>query len=109
MAQLTVQNLGLTGLNKTMVSATSGAGDKFLNDGKTKLFVKNGSASSINVTVASPQLCSHGGTHPVVVAVPAGAEIMIGDFDPARFNDATGNVTVTYSAVTTVTVAVVRS
>lgn len=107
MAQLTVQTSNLAGLNKTYVSADV-AGDTFLNDGQTYLFVKNAGASSINVTVTAVTQCNHGSLHNVVVAVPAGAEVQIGKFDPARFNNASGLVSVSYSAVTSVTVAVVR-
>lgn len=108
MAQLTVADAGVNGAVITYVAA-AGGGDKFANpDGATSLRVKNGSGVSINVTVNSQQQCSHGFDHDVIVAVAAGAEKVIGPFAKGRFNDVDGNVNVTYSAVTTVTVVPVR-
>ncbi|RJX18505.1 MAG: hypothetical protein C4570_06400 [Ammonifex sp.] len=104
MAQLTVQNIALAGLTPSYAAAAAG-GDNFTNDGRAFLHVKNGSASSINVTVDSAVPCNQGFDHDITVAVAAGADKMIGPFDPERFNDSTGKVNVTYSAVTTVTVA----
>lgn len=89
-------------------AAAAGGGDKFLNDGNVLLYVKNGGGGSINVTVAAPG--TPGGltiTAPVV-AVAAGAEKILGPFDPKYFNDSSGYVNLTYSSVTTVTVAVIQ-
>ncbi len=88
--------------------AAAGGGDKFLNDGNTLFYVKNGGGSSINVTVAAPG--TPGGltlTAPVV-AVAAGADKILGPFNPKYFNDASGFVNLTYSGVTSVTVAVIQ-
>ncbi|MED4586671.1 hypothetical protein P9578_28350 [Brevibacillus choshinensis] len=105
MADLAVQTISVSGGNPTMVAAAAG-GDVFSNDGKTFFRVKNGGASSITVTVVAKSPCSHGVKHDSVVSVAAGAEANIGFLDPTRFNDPqTGKVSVTYSAVTTVTVA----
>lgn len=107
MAQLNVQGTGLTGLAPTYQAADA-VGDSFANNGRTFIHVKNGGAASITVTVDSQQSCSQGFDHDVAVAVPAGAERMIGPFNQARFNDANGNVLVFYSAVTSVTVAAIN-
>jgi hypothetical protein len=102
MADIAVQTLG-TGPGADMTTqAAAGGGDSFTNDGKTYLRVKNGGGGSINVTVASPASCSHGSTHPVVVAVGAGLDRVLGPFDPNRFGNP---VSVSYSGVVTVTVA----
>lgn len=102
-ATLSVQDVTSAGTVPTYAAA-AGGGDQFSNDGKTYLHVKNGGGSSINVTIASQVACSQGSTHNTVVAVANGAEKMIGPFPPERFNDASGFVQVTYSAVTSVTV-----
>lgn len=108
MAQLNVQNAPLNGLVKTMAAASAG-GDTFLNDGNTLLSVKNGGGSSITVTVNSVAPCSQGFDHDLVVSLAAGSEITFPKLDPYRFNDlSTGLVSVTYSAVTSLTVAAVR-
>lgn len=44
----------------------------------------------------------------MAVAVPDGEERIIGPFSKNRFDDVDGKVQVTYSAVTSVTVAVVE-
>lgn len=106
MALLNVQKASLTGLAPAFVAASAG-GDSFVNDGKTVLHVKNGGASEITVTINSQQPCNYGFDHDVVVAVPAGGERIIGPFRQDRFNDANGQVAVTYSAVTSVTVAAI--
>lgn len=107
MAALTVQQAAQTGIVVAFVAA-AGGGDSFVNDGRTYLHVKNGGGGSINVTVDSVRACDQGGDHDVVVAVGAGAEKVIGPLDPVRFNGAGGAVAVSYSAVTTVTVAAVK-
>ena len=104
MALLAVSRVSLDGANPTFVAATAGAGDNFPNTGREYLHVINGSGGSINVTVAATAPCNHGTTHNVVVAVPAGQQRRIGPFPTSRFGD---NVVVTYSAVTTVTVAAI--
>lgn len=107
MAQLDVEAVSLTGGTPSMVAASAG-GDSFSNDGHTMFKVTNGGASSVTVTVASPQDCNYGYNHDVVVNVAAGATVDVGPFPPARFNDNKGNVNVTYSEVTSVTVSPVR-
>jgi hypothetical protein len=109
MALLTVQNATVNGIVKTMVAAAAG-GDTFPNDGNTMLFVKNGGASSVTVTINSQTPCNYGFDHDIVVSLAAGAEINFPKLDTVRFNDSTtGLVSVTYSAVTSVTVGAVRN
>lgn len=104
MATLAVQVSSAGGLAPTYAAASAG-GDDFPNTGREFLHVKNGSAASINATINSAQLCNYGFDHDVVVAVPAGGERIIGPFVPSRFGLSVG---VTYSAVTSVTVAAVQ-
>lgn len=111
MAALTVENTGLgsSSLTPTFVAA-AGGGDTFVNDGRSMLYVKNGDASPITVTITTP-LTLRGGiaVDDPVTTVPATSEEIIGPFDPTLFNAAGGaGVSVAYSAVTTVTVAVIR-
>ncbi|MCL5291278.1 MAG: hypothetical protein M1548_01945 [Actinobacteria bacterium] len=107
MAQLNPQSMQASGLSPTYVAA-AGGGDSFANDGNTFFHVKNGGAGAIDVTIASAKTCNQGGTHALVVNVPAGQERMIGRLSADRFNDANGLVQVTYSGVTSVTVAAVK-
>lgn len=103
MAQLTVQKATLSGLAPTFAAADA-AGDTFANDGRTHLHVKNGSAAAVTVTVDSVTACSYGFDHNAEVSVPAGGERIIGPFDQNRFGT---TAAVSYSAVTSVTVAAV--
>lgn len=105
MAVLSVQTVLQSGISPTFAAATTGAGDSFANDGRVYLHVKNASASAITVTVDSFTPCNHGFDHDLVISVPAGGEKIIGTFQPNRFNNESNMVKVTYSAVTSVTVA----
>lgn len=84
------------------------AGSSFGNNGRRALHVKNASASPINVTITN-QLTVDGLAVPNrVVAVPAGADRFIGPFG-ANYNAAdSSGVWVDYSAVATVTVALLE-
>lgn len=108
MAAYTVYPIDLTGDSKAYVTPANG--DTFANDGKTFLHVKNANAGTCTVIVNSIRPCNQGADHDVsvVVAATTGDE-MIGPFDPNRFNDASGNVTVSsYSVTATVSVAAIR-
>jgi hypothetical protein len=65
---------------------------------------RSGALGSINVTINSQKACDQGFDHDIVVAVPNGGERLIGPFSD-RFADASGQVLITYSGVTSVTVA----
>ena len=104
MAALAIQNLSIAGLAPTFAAASAG-GDTFVNNPPTILRVKNGGAAAITVTVDSVRLCNHGFDHDASVSIPAGAERDLGPFDQERFG---GTASVAYSAVTSVTVAVIK-
>lgn len=115
MAQLTVQSVSFGPALGPSYGAAAAGGDSFPNatDETTFLVVKNGSASPITATI-NPVITSAKvpGVGTLTVAaisesVPASGERWIGPF-PVAFNEASGLVNVTYSAVTTVTVAAVR-
>lgn len=107
MANIVVQQISKSGIAPSFVAAAAG-GDTPANDGQTLVHVKNGGASSVNVTINSVEKCNHGFDHDVIVAVPAGSERIIGPFEPKRFNNENGRLNITYSAVTSVTVAAFR-
>ena len=111
MAQLAVQQLTQAGQTVTTAAAAAG-GDQFVNTGHEILEVMNASASPITVTIHQQMPCDLGGvspTHDLVVSVAAGATDLIGPIDVGHYNDASGNVHVAYSAVTSVTVGVFRA
>lgn len=108
MATLTVHTLTRSGDSKAYVAADV-AGDLVPNDGKVFLHFKNTNAATRTATVNSVKPCDQGFDHneAILVAATTGDE-MCGPFDPARFNDANGMLSVTYDAVTNLTVAAVR-
>lgn len=108
MAFLTTQVVDPTGPTITYAAA-AGGGDTCEASSDLEFRVKNGSGAPITVTVTSPTPCNQGSTHNLVVAVPAGAEKAIGPLSPQRFaSPVTGLVNITYSGVTSLTVAAVR-
>ncbi|MHB0934898.1 MAG: hypothetical protein ACYC6A_00785 [Armatimonadota bacterium] len=108
MAVLTVQTINTTGVAPTN-NAAAGGGDSFVNDGKTFIHVTNGSAGSLNVIITAQNACSQGVLHTLTVAVPAGESRMIGPFNRNIYNDAAGKVQLTYSGVTSLTIAVLSN
>lgn len=107
MALLAYQQVGITGLNPTYANAGA-SGDQVVPNPNGFLHVKNGSGASINVTVVVPGTEYGQNRADVVVAVSAAGAKMIGPF-PTDLQDAsTGQISVTYSSATSVTVAAVR-
>lgn len=107
MATLAVQAVLQSGIVPTFTAASSG-GDVFPNDGRTYLHIKNGGTGAVTVTVDSFTPCSYGFDHDILISIPAGSERIIGTFPPSRFNNDSSMVSVSYSGVTSVTVAAFR-
>lgn len=112
MAALTAQSITEAGVDATY-SAADSEGDTFANtsEARTFLHVKNGDSSSHTVTVtavdASEDFAGWGTMTKSnsVVPVPAGEDRFIGPFPIRAFGN---NPAVTYSAVTSVTVAALK-
>lgn len=107
MSTLNVQDFSTVGIAPAFTAADA-AGNTFKNAGNTYLFVDNASAASITATVNAVAPCNYGFDHDLAVTIPAGTTQKIGPFDYGRYNDANGNVGVTYSAAASVTVAALR-
>jgi hypothetical protein len=111
MATLSVQTPVLAGLNPSY-AACAGGGDQFAaaNINKYLLHVKNAGVGSITVTLADQKSVAPANAQSfnanVQVTVPNGGErmIVLGPVD--RFMDTNGNVQITYSGVTSVTIGV---
>lgn len=109
MATLSVQAIGSAGLDPTYAAA-SGGGDKLKPGRTTFLHVINGGGSSITVTLVAP------GNYYGTVANPdptytvgASGEMMIPvPASPFANSADSGLASVTYSGVTSVTVAAIR-
>jgi hypothetical protein len=107
-ATLVTQNITTTGILPTYQAAAVG-GDAMIADATSFLHVKNGAGSSMTVSLAEPLVIDGSLTvTPRVVTVNATSEQMIAVPDSLYRNPATGLAAITYSAVTTVTVAAIR-
>jgi len=109
MATLAVQQLVRSGLNTTYAAATGG-GDKFAPSARTFLHCKNAGGGAITLTVVTPNtLIADVTIADLAVSVPAAGERMIGPFPYEHFaNAADGLADITYSGVTSVTLAAVQ-
>lgn len=110
MAALTTQTITHAGLEMTYASAAAG-GDTFTPGDRVFIHIKNGDASDHSVTVATPgSVDGDLAVADVTVAVTAGEERMIGPFPAQHFADPalTGAAALTYTAVTSVTIAVLE-
>lgn len=109
MAVLNPQKITRAGLNPSYAAAGAG-GDEFIPDKDTYLHVKNGSGGSLNVTIVTPREAFDGAAiADTVVAVPASGERLIGPFPAEHYaSPADGKADITYSGVTSLTVAVLK-
>lgn len=113
MATITAVNTSDSGADIAFTAA-AGGGDQFLNAANTVLLVKNEDASSKDVTItAQSTSVNTPGYGPTTKAdtvhtVAAGETAIIGTFGSRAFNDSSGYVQITYSAVTSVSVAVLK-
>jgi hypothetical protein len=106
MATLTVNDIVQTGLNTGSVyGAAAGGGDEMPNTGREFIHVKNGGGSAITVTITSTATHSGLTVQDPVVSVAAGGEQMIGPFPQGVYNNANARVSISYSGVTSVTLA----
>lgn len=107
MATLTPQQATVLGAAFAPVAA-SGGGDKVAPSSRGALLVENGGVGSITVTIVVPGSTDYGQAEPdYTVTVAAGASKLIGPF-PADLADSDGLVSITYSGVTSVTVAAIQ-
>lgn len=103
MALLAHQAPKLTGTPVTYSAAAAG-GDTMVHTTAGALRVKNASAGAVTVTVVTPGNTRYGQADPdIPVVVSAGTEVAIGPFPDALAVE--GILSVTYSAVASVTVA----
>tara|TARA_R110002050_G_scaffold266360_1_gene407674 strand:- start:129 stop:473 length:345 start_codon:yes stop_codon:yes gene_type:complete len=110
MAELTVQQITETGGAATYETAAA-EGDTADNNGNMFLHIKNGGGGSITVTITALTTSVDSGMYGDLtkanasIAVAAEGEAFIGGFAPAAFNDGNGEIAITYSGVTSVTIA----
>jgi hypothetical protein len=105
MANIPVTNVTPSGVAVTYAAA-AGGGDSFSNSGNEELAIRNASGAPITATLTAVGRCSHGFLHDLAIAVAANSEVRVADIDVRRFGS---TVNITYSGVTSVTVAVFRN
>lgn len=108
MALLAHQQIAATGTAVSLVAA-AGGGDTVNPDDRMFLWVKNGSGAPITVTVVVPGTFYAQNLADIAVSVPATTgERLIGPLDRKLADPSTGVVNITYSGVTSLTVAAVK-
>lgn len=99
---LEVQRITLDGFTPAFTAANVD-GHSVSNDrSDVFLYVKNGSASAMTVTIVTPQTVLGLAVADKAISVAAGSEVVVGKFPRATFGS---SLTVDFSAVTSVTVA----
>ncbi|BCH32635.1 hypothetical protein MesoLjLc_45650 [Mesorhizobium sp. L-8-10] len=116
MADLTVQNLSDEDGGAVTFAAADVAGDKFVWDSRAAIVIKNDDVGSKTVTVTAAYTAINDATYGeltrsnIVLAVAAGAVAVIPPVNVAFRNAADLNkVALTYDAVTSLSVAVIRT
>lgn len=107
MATLTVQNSDVDGLTPTMNACSSG-GDNFANLTEDILLYFESASGAKTVTVTTPATVGGAAVADPAVTVPASGRQFAGPFNKDYFNSS-GKVSMTYSDVVGLTVAVVRA
>jgi hypothetical protein len=107
MAVLTVTPVTQDGYDLTAaLTAAAAGGDSWPNRGTEYLAVVNGGGSSITVTLVYTTEFDDETPTNRTVAVAAGKTVLIGPLPQWLYNNASNRASVTYSGVTSVTVAV---
>ncbi|MFE2046633.1 hypothetical protein ACFXAZ_38130 [Streptomyces sp. NPDC059477] len=106
MAALTATVMPLTGAAVTYTAA-AGGGDTAPTGVGVLLLVKNGDSGSHTVTLVTPGTVNGLAIADRAISVAAGAEVGIPVTNDYR-NPSTGRAAITYDAVTSMTVAVIR-
>ncbi len=78
---------------------------KVRNDGRTFIRIVNGGGSPTTVTINTPGNRGGNAIADRAVVVTNGTEQNIGPFPPSIYNDSNGDINITLSFVTTVTIA----
>jgi hypothetical protein len=106
-SQVLVQQLVNTGLEATYEAANVD-GNYFVNNGQTIFYLINAQVVAKTITITSLIPDNYGITHNETITVPASSSTVINFMSKHRFNDANNLVNITYSGVTTLTVAALK-
>jgi hypothetical protein len=107
MATLTLQTLDRDGLNPSFASADVG-GDQFANTGKEFVYLKNDDGSSKTVTLVIQATIDGQAVINRTVIVAATDIMLVGPFPVGDYNDSNDVMQLTYSDVTSLSVAAIQ-
>lgn len=105
MATLVAQTMHRSGIEATYDAAAAG-GDDFVNTEKQFIHIKNGSGADITLSIITPGTIDTCLITNRTVVIPAGEQRIIGLFPAQYYNDANGKVSLTYSDVTSLFIAI---
>lgn len=109
MAAIATQTMSQTGLVPSMQACSAG-GDTYSPTSQTFLLVKNADGSSHTVTVITTDVVFGQNLPDIAVVVAAGTTALLGPYDPGEVaTPGTGLAAITYSAVTSVTIAAIQT
>lgn len=106
MATLSVVRPGQTNAAYTLAAA-GGSGDVFQNSGREILLIRNDSGSNITLTVATPGQRDGVAFDEYTATLADGVTYALGPFPAAIFNNASSQVSMTYSSATSLTLAII--
>jgi hypothetical protein len=110
MAVLSNTTVDRNGVDPSVAAvAAAGGGDSFVNTGVETVFVKNGGGSPITVTLLLQAQVDGQAAASRTVSISNGAQKIFGPFPTAAYNDGNSRMNLTYSAVTSVTVAILKN
>ena len=111
-------NISTTDITTSGLSASTGlqnavSNTYFVNDGRTLLIVKGGGSAVTGTAVTQAGTISQAGYGTVSLtnqtfSVPSGAVVVVGPFPQGRWNNAYGNVAVSFTSVTGVSATAIR-
>lgn len=106
MAALTVQTIALAGATKAALVAATSGGDTFVNEGKTVIEINNADVSAMTLTITGQRNLHFDTSATKTVSVGATTVVIVGPFPIGNYNvEANESVELTYSSVTSLTVA----
>lgn len=106
MAEILAQAMTRSGLKATYSTPTGGGTDYFANYGNQFIHIKNGGAVSTTMSITVTGTVDGLSVSARTVVTPAGEEKFVGQFPMASYNESGNNVRISFSAVTSVGVAV---
>ena len=113
MATIAVQTINEAGKVATYQAAEVG-GDVVSNDGTIFLQLKNGSGGEITVTITAQTTSVDSSLYGdltksnAVKAMAASTELFIGPFAPIAYNNSDAQIAITYSGVSSLTIAALK-